>query len=68
MIPWGYVTGELLQLVVRMVVVGGGLYATFRIIDWATPVDLSDEIFQKHNIATAILVVGLWMAIAIAVS
>ena len=47
------------------------LLVAFKVVDWATPAELDREIFEKNNIAAAILagafLIGLALIIAAAI-
>lgn len=48
------------------------LFVGYKVFDWLTPTDLSDDIFRKGNVATAILagafIIGLAIVIGQAIS
>lgn len=44
------------------------LFAGYKIFDWLTPTDLSDDIFRKGNVATAILAGAFVIALAIVIA
>ena len=44
------------------------LFAGYRVFDWLTPSDLSDDIFRKNNLAAAIFAGAFVIALAIIIS
>ena len=44
------------------------LFAGYKVFDWLTPTDLSDDIFRKGNVATAILAGAFVIALAIVIA
>ena len=44
------------------------LLVAFKIFDWATPADLAREIFEKNNIAAAIMAGGFLIALAMIIA
>jgi len=44
------------------------LFVGYKIFDWLTPTDLSDDIFRKGNMATAILAGAFIIGLAIVIS
>jgi putative membrane protein len=41
------------------------LFVGYRVFDWLTPTDLSDDIFKKGNVAAALLAGAFVIALAI---
>ena len=44
------------------------LLVAFKVFDWATPQDLSREIFEKNNSAAAILAGGFLIALSLIIA
>jgi putative membrane protein len=44
------------------------LFVGYRVFDWLTPSDLSDDIFRKNNLAAAIFAGAFVIALAIIIS
>ena len=44
------------------------LFIGYRVFDWLTPTDLSDDIFRKNNLAAAIFAGSFVIALAIIIS
>ncbi len=61
---WWHLTREALPATIIYALVGIGLaLLSFRLLDWATPGDLSKKIFEEGNVAAAILGAALLLGI-----
>ena len=68
MVDWGR---EVFLFGASIVYAGLGgilLLLAYKIFDWATPHDLGREIFEKNNIAAAVLAAGFLLALAVIIA
>jgi putative membrane protein len=68
MVDWGREVFLFLSSVVYAALGGILLLAAYKVFDWATPHDLSREIFEKNNFAAAILAAGFLIALALIIA
>lgn len=43
------------------------LFVGYRVFDWMTPTDLNSDVFEKGNVAAALLAAGFLIALAIVI-
>ena len=71
MVDWSREAFLFASSIVYAVLGGTLLLVAFKVVDWATPAELDREIFEKNNIAAAILagafLIGLALIIAAAI-
>ncbi|HEY7064362.1 MAG TPA: DUF350 domain-containing protein [Chloroflexota bacterium] len=68
MVDWGREVFLFVASVVYACLGGILLLAAYKVFDWATPHDLGREVFEKNNLAAAVLTAGFLLALAVIIA
>ena len=68
MVDWGREVFLFVSSIAYAVLGGILLLVAYKVFDWATPHDLDREIFEKNNIAAALMAGGFLIALALIIS